>query len=397
MPAGVAPSLLDVALLRRVAKPTGRRLASPSHRGQHSELLGGMLWEACAVACCAGDAGWQPGSQGDAQKSCAGSSAVDTLPGSGGPAPSLQGCAAADAVPRHRRLHGRRQLAGGAALLLHLPSWLAAWVAWAGAQMCAPAACQQLHATWGRHSQLCPCPGVCGHRSRCPWRLAAAWAIASQAYVQTFGLAAAQALVDDWEFREEPFLEFVGPSLQHLAKQLQGCSDYDSQLKAGANLRCQQGLLLRPQGKSVQRLRACSQDSKAAALRGQLHQTLAVLLGDRRALTGSVAADLHVLTAIIERLGAEVQPFTGGFLQLLPEVWQQAERQPLVRMQACPHLQLQCHAACCSVPQPSGANRKLTAGAHGAADAHQRPLASTRCCATLCCCQSCSTAQPSRR
>ena len=46
----------------------------------------------------------------------------------------------------------------------------------------------------------------------------------------------------------------------------------------------------------------------------------------------------HVLTAIIERLGVEVQPFTGGFLQLLPLVWQQAEDQPLVRMQAGPTL-----------------------------------------------------------
>ena len=40
-----------------------------------------------------------------------------------------------------------------------------------------------------------------------------------------------QALVDDWEFQEEPFLEFVGPSLQTLAEQLQSCEDYDAQLK----------------------------------------------------------------------------------------------------------------------------------------------------------------------
>ena len=42
----------------------------------------------------------------------------------------------------------------------------------------------------------------------------------------------AQALIDDWEFREDPFLEFVGVSLQRLAEQLQGCTDYDAQLKA---------------------------------------------------------------------------------------------------------------------------------------------------------------------
>ena len=47
-----------------------------------------------------------------------------------------------------------------------------------------------------------------------------------------------------------------------------------------------------------------------------------------------VSQIFHVLTAIIERLGAEVQPFAAGFLQLLPSVWQQAEGQPMVRMQA---------------------------------------------------------------
>ena len=58
----------------------------------------------------------------------------------------------------------------------------------------------------------------------------------------------------------------------------------------------------------------------------------------------------HVLTAIIDRLGAEVQPFTSGFLQLLPTVWQQADGQPLVRMQARPFCtagRLQTLAGCC--------------------------------------------------
>ena len=41
----------------------------------------------------------------------------------------------------------------------------------------------------------------------------------------------------------------------------------------------------------------------------------------------------HVLAAIIERLGSDVQPYTAGFLQLLPSVWQQAEGMPLVRLQ----------------------------------------------------------------
>ena len=44
----------------------------------------------------------------------------------------------------------------------------------------------------------------------------------------------------------------------------------------------------------------------------------------------------HVLEAIIGRLGSDAQPFTQGFLQLLPSVWQQAEGQQLVRMQVQP-------------------------------------------------------------
>ena len=46
-----------------------------------------------------------------------------------------------------------------------------------------------------------------------------------------------------------------------------------------------------------------------------------------------VMQTFHVLAAIIERLGADVQPYTSGFLQLLPTVWQQAEGQQLVQMQ----------------------------------------------------------------
>ena len=50
----------------------------------------------------------------------------------------------------------------------------------------------------------------------------------------------------------------------------------------------------------------------------------------------------HVLAAIIERLGADVQPFTSGFLQLLPTVWQQAEGQQLVQMQVIASLNRAC-------------------------------------------------------
>ena len=59
----------------------------------------------------------------------------------------------------------------------------------------------------------------------------------------------------------------------------------------------------------------------------------------------------HVLAAIIERLGADVQPFTSGFLQLLPTVWQQAEGQQMVQMQVTASLNRACFCIKSDNPQ----------------------------------------------
>ena len=41
-----------------------------------------------------------------------------------------------------------------------------------------------------------------------------------------------RALVEDWEFQEAPFLDFVAPTLQALAGMLQGSQELDTQLQA---------------------------------------------------------------------------------------------------------------------------------------------------------------------
>lgn len=43
----------------------------------------------------------------------------------------------------------------------------------------------------------------------------------------------------------------------------------------------------------------------------------------------------NLFNLIIERLGDNVKPYGPGILQLLPTVWQQAEGQSLLRIQAC--------------------------------------------------------------
>ena len=171
--------------------------------------------------------------------------------------------------------------------------------------------------------------------------------------------------MDDWEFREEPFLEFVGPCLQTLAEQLQSCSDYDAQLKVmGSPAQvpscapmsspihgllplihllvsmskrcckpCRRGLTSsqRPQPSSRQGFssgHACLPCNLAQLQAGMAWQTCMALLN-----SACFVQIFHVLAAIIERLGSDVQPYTAGFLSLLPAVWQQAEGMPLVRLQ----------------------------------------------------------------
>jgi hypothetical protein len=40
-----------------------------------------------------------------------------------------------------------------------------------------------------------------------------------------------------------------------------------------------------------------------------------------------------LMNLIIERLGAEMQPYVSGLLQLLPRIWAMAEGQSLLRIQ----------------------------------------------------------------
>ena len=47
------------------------------------------------------------------------------------------------------------------------------------------------------------------------------------------GVSALHDLINDWDFQEEPFLEFVSPTLQLLAGQLHAASQYETQLQVG--------------------------------------------------------------------------------------------------------------------------------------------------------------------
>ncbi|CAL8468538.1 g8078 [Coccomyxa elongata] len=92
--------------------------------------------------------------------------------------------------------------------------------------------------------------------------------------LQLAAVSSLRALVEDWEFQEAPFLEFVAPALQLLAALLQESTELDTQLQV-----------------------------------------------------------FHVFNMIIERLADGVRPFAEGILQLLPSVWQRAEGQSLLRIQ----------------------------------------------------------------
>lgn len=51
-------------------------------------------------------------------------------------------------------------------------------------------------------------------------------------------MSSLRALVEDWEFQEAPFLEYVAPTLQALAGMLQGSSELDTQLQARSSRIC---------------------------------------------------------------------------------------------------------------------------------------------------------------
>lgn len=51
---------------------------------------------------------------------------------------------------------------------------------------------------------------------------------------QLAAVSALHSLIDDFGFREEQFMEFVGPSFQLLAAFLQSASEFDSQIQVRA-------------------------------------------------------------------------------------------------------------------------------------------------------------------
>jgi hypothetical protein len=50
--------------------------------------------------------------------------------------------------------------------------------------------------------------------------------------VSLAGVAALQDLVQDWDFQEEPFMEFVAPCFQLLALRLQEANELETQMQA---------------------------------------------------------------------------------------------------------------------------------------------------------------------
>lgn len=115
--------------------------------------------------------------------------------------------------------------------------------------------------------------------------LVAALAEEGDAAMQLMAVGTLRALVDDWEFDEAQFLEFVPPCFQQLASLLSSAEEFDSQLAA-----------------------------------------------------------FSLLDLIVDRLADGVKPYAPGLLALLPSVWQQAEGQSLLRIQVLVTLQRLVHA-----------------------------------------------------
>ncbi|KAL3137934.1 hypothetical protein ABBQ38_005181 [Trebouxia sp. C0009 RCD-2024] len=92
--------------------------------------------------------------------------------------------------------------------------------------------------------------------------------------MQLAAVASLHALIDDWEFREDQFLDLVGPCFQLLANFMLSAAEFDSQLQI-----------------------------------------------------------FGLMNLIIDRLGDSVKPYAEGLLRLLPSVWQDAEGQSLLRIQ----------------------------------------------------------------
>ena len=47
-----------------------------------------------------------------------------------------------------------------------------------------------------------------------------------------------RTLIEDWNFKDEGFTEFVGPTMQLLVNALKGCSELDSQTLVSRGEQC---------------------------------------------------------------------------------------------------------------------------------------------------------------
>ncbi|KAK9787255.1 hypothetical protein WJX73_002919 [Symbiochloris irregularis] len=105
------------------------------------------------------------------------------------------------------------------------------------------------------------------------------------AALQLAAVSTLQALVDDWDFREEQFVEVAGVAFSALTPLLQCTDDYDAQMQV-----------------------------------------------------------FNLINAIIDRLGDSIRPFAQGLMALLPSAWEAAEGHSLLRMQILVSLQRLVHA-----------------------------------------------------
>ncbi|KAK9830439.1 hypothetical protein WJX72_011753 [[Myrmecia] bisecta] len=94
------------------------------------------------------------------------------------------------------------------------------------------------------------------------------------AALQLAGVTSLHALVDDWEFTEAQFLEFVGPCFELLMAFLQSAAEYDTQLQV-----------------------------------------------------------FNLVNLIIDRLADSIKPFANGILAMVPKLWTDAQGQSLLQIQ----------------------------------------------------------------
>ncbi|KAG1675441.1 hypothetical protein FOA52_001739 [Chlamydomonas sp. UWO 241] len=96
----------------------------------------------------------------------------------------------------------------------------------------------------------------------------------ADACLQLTAVSTLRSLVDDWNFSDEQFAEWVGPTMQLLVHMLKAADELDSQ-----------------------------------------------------------TASFNLMNLVIERMGDHIRPFVTPILQLMPQLWADAEGAPLVRIQ----------------------------------------------------------------